>query len=232
MHTSTIIGAILVLVAGRLSSAGGTWSEVGDAGDIFTPAQLTSGVGAITSITGMTSIAASDRVDAYRITVTDPSAFYAATTPAYGGSASFDTRLFLFTLFGQPLLMNDDFPAGSPFQSLLAGPAFYMGTGEALVDNPQELVAGQEYILAIAGFSEMIETASNQEMFRVDTLFDFDALYGPDPAVPGAPHHWENAFGPTGTYTIALAGATFAVPAPGALSPCVLFGALALRRRR
>lgn len=222
------IAAGLALLSG--TAIAGTWVEVADAGDALSGFQNTNGVGSLDNITGATG--SGDFVDAYCIKITNAAAFRAATAAAFGGSASFDTRLFLFDIAGNPLLMNDDHPGGSPFNSMLSGPAFYTGTGEGTTDNPQEVVNGQDYILAVTGFSNMVENAANGEMFRVDTLFDFDNLYGPDPAVSGPADHWENASPATGTYNISLAGATYSVPAPGALTLLGAGGLVALRRRR
>jgi hypothetical protein len=126
--------------------------------------------------------------------------------------------------------MNDDFPSASPFRSAIADPALWTGTGEIIVDGPIALPAG-DYILAITGFSNNIENAANEDLFRIDSLFDFDALYGPDQGILGPAHHWESPAGDTsGSYTIALGGATYSVPAPGAL--VVLGVTWVIRRRR
>jgi hypothetical protein len=237
MHSMIKVAAGLVLASG--TAIAGTWVEVPDAGQGIGGAfQNTSGVGALNNITGLTSVAGGDWVDAYCIKIVNPAAFFAsvnATFPgAAGAAASFDTRLFLFTLAGAPVMMNDDWPATtSPFPSAIAHPTLYTGTGEITVDNPQLTTAG-DYILAITGYSNNIENVANQDLFRVDSLFDFDALYGPDPAVGDqVPHHWENGGSDaSGTYNIVLGGAEYSVPAPGALALLGTGGLVAFRRRR
>ncbi|MCA9294217.1 MAG: hypothetical protein KDA20_10425 [Phycisphaerales bacterium] len=229
------IAAGLALLSG--TAIAGTWVEVGDAADALSGYQLTNGVGSLDAIDGATSTTGGDWVDAYCIKIVDPLAFFASTSDLVGpGSASFDTRLFLFDInTGAPLLMNDDRTGSTPsFRSLLSGPSFWAanGGGAATTDNPQEVVAGQDYILAIAGYSNMVEDAALVDNFTVDTTFAFSNLYGPNPAA-GAPDHWENATGDaSGTYHIALAGVTYSVPAPGALTLLGAGGLVAFRRRR
>ena len=225
------IAAGLALLSG--TAIAGTWTEVGDAADALSGFQNTNGVGSLDAISGSTDVASGDWVDAYCIKITDPLAFFAATAAELGGSTDFDTRLFLFDLSGNPLLMNDDWPdTAAPFDGMLSGPSYYIGTGEVVVDAPQEVVAGQDYILAITGYSNMVEDAALVDNFTVDSVFDFDALYGPNPAA-GAPDHWENlATDASGTYTIALAGATYSIPTPSALALLGTGGLVALRRRR
>jgi hypothetical protein len=79
------------------------YSETGDAGQTQLTAQIASGGGtALTSIGG--SYASQLDVDLFVINITNPSAFSATTL----GSSLLDTQLFLFTMSGAPVYMNDD----------------------------------------------------------------------------------------------------------------------------
>ncbi len=214
----------------------GTWDEVGDA-----PAwpadptwQLTDGFGPLTAISGTTSLALGDLVDAYGIRITDAADFYATTSDLTdpNGTASFDTRLWLFNVDGTPVLGNDDAPGDASLHSLLTAPQNYPGT-VAPTANGIMLTPGK-YVLIIGGFGIDPEDANNIDMVGPFLVGSFEDLHGPNP--PAGPFdHWEN-FGSeqTGTYTIALNGATFIVPAPGVGTLVVLgfTGFLGRRRRR
>ena len=118
-------GLLLALTSG--AAAGGTWVEVDDAPDWPAAAtwQTTVGQGPLTTITGVTELATGDLVDGFGITITDPAAFFATTSALFdpNGTASFDTRLWLFNLDGTPVPGNHDAP-GATFN--VPGPG--MGT--------------------------------------------------------------------------------------------------------
>ena len=231
-------GAAMVSLVLSMSpvTLAGTWDEVGDA-----PAwpadpswQSTDGFGPLTAITGVTSLALGDLVDAYGITIIDAVDFYATTSALTdpNGTASFDTRLWLFNVDGTPVLGNDDAPGDASLHSLLTAPQNYPGT-VAPTANGIMLTPGK-YVLIIGGFGIDPEDANNIDMVGPFLVGSFEALHGPNP--PAGPFdHWEN-FGSeqTGTYTIALNGATFIVPAPGVGTLVVLgfTGFLGRRRRR
>jgi hypothetical protein len=77
------------------------WVEQGDAGDLPATAQVPTGTGPLTTITG--DLPAGD-VDMYCISITDPTMLNAETC----SGTSFDTQLFLFRADGLGVGMNDD----------------------------------------------------------------------------------------------------------------------------
>ncbi len=111
-------GAIAIaLIAG--ASAQGTWDETanggGDAGDLWSNAQVVVGDPntPLTSITG--SRATTSDADIYAILICDPANFYAHTGTTT--QTTFDSQLWLFDSQGRPLWGNDDRPsdvAGTP----------------------------------------------------------------------------------------------------------------------
>lgn len=238
----------LVAVGAGLALAGSasaqTWAEVGDAPQGIPGHQRTNGSGLLTSITGVLDRPGGDHVDTYSIIITDVAAFYATTKIFFGGSAltqtgsNADSRLWLWSETGAPLLGNDDINTAAlgtdTFASFISAPATFPGfTGGELV-NPSAagvvLVAGQKYLLSISEFSNDPDGAGGVDMFLLGA--DFDALHGPNPAA-GAFVGWENAADSTIiTYNIALAGAAFC-PTPGAIG--LLAGSFLVgfgRRRR
>ena len=231
-------GACVVALGLTLTPAAsaGTWDEVGDA-----PAwpadptwQSTVGFGPLTTITGVTSLALGDLVDAYGIMITDPVDFYATTSALTdpNGTASFDTRLWLFNVDGTPVLGNDDAPGDESFHSLLTAPQSYPGTVAPTAAGI--ILTPGKYVLIIGGFSIDPEDANNIDMVGPFLIGTFEDLHGPDPAA-GPFDHWEDlGTEQTGTYTIALNGAAFIVPGPGVGTLVVigLTGFLGRRRRR
>lgn len=229
------VGGSMLLKMTTAAAAGGAWVEVGDAPDWPAAAnwQVTVGQGPLTTITGVTELAAGDVVDAYGITITDPAAFFATTSALFDpdGTASFDTRLWLFNVDGTPVLGNDDAPGDALFRSLLTDPQSYPGIVASTAAGIA--LAPGEYVLIIGGFLIDPEDANNVDMVGPFLNGSFEQLHGPNPAA-GPFDHWEN-FGneETGTYTIALNGATFNVPGPG-VGTLVMVGLIGLvgRTRR
>src|SRR4051812_23924600 len=106
-----VVGLSL-LAAGALQAQ---YVELGDAGVTLGSAQSTgplSGV-PLTSITG--TILNGFDGDFFYITITNPTTFSATTV----GGSSLDTMLYLFTLNGSPVYLNDDAPSGTSVQSNL-----------------------------------------------------------------------------------------------------------------
>ena len=76
------------------SADGQIWAEIDDAGTLPGTSQRTRGAGILDYVLGDTS--ADDVVDMYCIQITDPINFSAWTDASGGGSAEFDTMLWLF----------------------------------------------------------------------------------------------------------------------------------------
>ncbi|MCA9295674.1 MAG: hypothetical protein KC983_04140 [Phycisphaerales bacterium] len=101
------------------STLGPEWVEDdsgGDAGSVPAVAQPTIAAGPVVRIRGSlqgisglpTLTGGPDLEDMYIIQIVDPGTFSATTVPEFGGSAEFDTRLYLFDENGNPLLGSDD----------------------------------------------------------------------------------------------------------------------------
>ena len=86
------------------------WTEVGDAGDLPGSAQVTTGSGTLTNITGSLLSGSINDVDLYLIYVNNPSAFSAKVLGTVGVD-TFDTQLFLFDAAGLGVEGNDDITA-------------------------------------------------------------------------------------------------------------------------
>jgi hypothetical protein len=198
-----------------------TYVESGDAGNLPATAQTATGSGTLTGIAGSTG--GGDTEDMYLINIRDFSAFQAGTDPAAGsagGSASFDTQLWLFDTSGNGILGNDDCPGGCPgFHSHLSGPT--------PTDGQPGLTANGNYYLAISGFGNDPNSAGGA-IFNQAT---FAELSGPDGPGGGSPISGWMGGGATGSYTIGLSGANF-VPEPATLGLVALGGLAVLRRRR
>ena len=219
--------ATAALASSAVMSSGATYTEVGDAGQDFASFQVTSGVGTLDQIIGATDTVGDGGVDHYLITITDVSAFYATTDAGQGlgtGGASYDTLLALFLPDGTPLLRIDDTPpSGTPFHSYLSDPSTFPGAAQP---SAAPIPGPGDYILAVAGFGATANDAGGGNLFT--TAGGFDQLEGPDPAA-GPFDAWAPA--DTGTYTVELGGATFAIPEPSSLALAGL-GLLGLVRRR
>jgi hypothetical protein len=189
--TSCLISASLAF--------GSTFTEIGDAGTLPAAAQVTSGTGPLTAISGMLTLAA-DFSDMYEIFLTGGGTFSATTT----GGAAFDTELFLFDSTGHGVYAQDDV-TGFFNQSTLP-------SGNALTPTSPGL-----YFLAItqccfepSNASGLIFNASGNNNVVVGPTASGGTLpitgyTGTSDQTPGG-----------GPYTITLTGAEFAssVPAP------------------
>ncbi len=207
----------LSLFAVSANAGSHIWNEQGDAGDLPATAQdVDNGGGQLSNIIG----ASFDGVDMYGIVITDPNGFSAWTSGdqgGAGGSADFDTQLYLFDSAGMGVLGNDDNPGGAPFHSGITVPA-NDGTGAA--------PAGPgNYYIAVSNFGNSPVSAGGQ-------IFDqasFEEISGPDgPGGNSAITGWEGGAG--GNYDIFLTGAA-GVPEPATLG-LLGIGALAMIRRR
>jgi hypothetical protein len=79
-----LLAAICVLFAVPRAIAG-TWTEQGDAGQLCSTAQVTTGTGTLDQIIG--SVSSIQDVDLYRIRINDPATFSASTTACSPASA-------------------------------------------------------------------------------------------------------------------------------------------------
>jgi hypothetical protein len=207
--------AAAAMLALALPATAQTWDEVGDAGDLPGTAQVTVGAGPLTSITG--TVSSGTDGDLYQIFITGGGTFSATTVGTPG--TLLDTQLFLFNGAGIGVYANDD-TVGSARSTLPSG-------------NPLTPTTPGLYFLAITGFDR--DPVSSAGFIFPNT--PFQGVFGP--TGPGGRQPLSGYDGPgqfTGTYTIALTGAEFAViPEPGTLT---LLGASALgllaysRRRR
>jgi len=217
----------LTLAMGLAPGAGAIpWTEVGDAGDLPATAQVPTGSGALTSISGSIPSTSATDADMYRIHISTPSTFSATTVGTVGlpGTQLQNSQLFLFNAAGLGVYGRDDDP-GTFRTTLPAGSLL----------GPQ--IPG-DYFLAISGFARdpvspggLIFPSSPNT-----TLFGPTGPGGTQP-ISG----WtglEAAFASRGNYRIDLTGAEFVsvstlVPEPGTLLlfAAGLFGILALRRR-
>jgi len=110
------------------------FNESGDAGQTQATAQLAAGVGVLTDIFG--SLRSPLDADLFIINITNPATFSASTVNATGGFL--DTQLFLLTLAGAPLLLNDDDAGGLSLLSRLpAGSAASLAAGLYLLGISQ-----------------------------------------------------------------------------------------------
>ena len=108
MYRMSSICVALVMTCALVSTASGqVWVEVGDAGSLPFDAQPIIGCGPLSGIAGATG--PGDFEDMYLIQISDPDLFAASTSNAInGGSASFNTQLWLFDLNGLGIAGNDD----------------------------------------------------------------------------------------------------------------------------
>ena len=199
-----------------------THTEIGDAGQTQTTAQPTGAPAGfvLTDIFG--SLFSATDADLYLINIVNPAAFSATTFNATGGFL--DTQLFLLTLSGAPVYINDDDPSGlTTLSTLPAGNAF----------GP---IATGFYLLGVSMSGYDPVNSASQELFA-PPLISTDVrgpASGLQPAVLGG--FFDNTFfQDSGSYDIQLTGAV-TVPEPGTGSLVVLAGVLcavtALRRRR
>ena len=180
-----------------------SWSEQGDAGSLPATAQITTGTGALDSISG--TINGFNDADVYKIYVTGGGTFSASTHAADGGSANFDTMLFLFDANGVGVYTNDDVDAS--WRSRL--PA----------SNPLTPVAPGFYYLVITSWENDPVSSGGQIFPNLDNDF---SVYGPTGPGGGSPvSGFDNQGSESGSYNIVLTGAQFAAAAGPAASVAV-----------
>lgn len=182
------------------------WNEVDDAGDLPGTVQTPTGSGDLTAIAG--AIAAND-ADMYCLRIDVPANFSATTC----GGATLDTQLWLFYEDGRGVAFDDDDPGncGSGLQSTVTG-AFVTAPGQ--------------YLLAISVYDRDAQDAGSQLIWANSPFSVERQPDGPGAANPIA--SWTGATGNTGTYTIALTGATYCTP--NAVEPATWGGIKSLYR--
>ena len=158
------------------------------AGQRWTDAQVTPGVGALRSIAG--SLDPGEDADLFVVRVDDPASFSCSSI----GGASWDTQLWMFDMEGRGISFRDDNP--SQLQSTLTG-QFLSGPGHV--------------IIGISRFDSDALDAASLELFA-------DAPYAVErqPDGPGAANaftQWSGALFSAGGYTLRLTGASFAYAA-------------------
>lgn len=206
---------------------GSDFTEVVDApeGLFFGDNTPTVGSGPLTSISGTLGNgdgiwdSTDDHVDAFRITVTDASAFFASLASEDGGAfdgagPSDNSALYLFDLGGGFIMANDDKPSESGFggvpQSYLSDPSTF--PGGALTNDPGNVAAGEDYVLVVTyGTNDVLDAGGENLADFSNTILDLDGIREESSGVPlewqklGAPNDLDDSF----SYTIALGGATF-----------------------
>jgi hypothetical protein len=162
------------------------------------PGQTTQGAGPLTRISGQ--LLNGDDIDVYVIRIDNPPGFLASTSASAGGSASFDTQLFLFNVQGNGVSHNDDDPQGGLQSQITA----------QFVPSPGI------YALAISKWNRDALNPANQRIWN-DAPINVERP--PDgPGAPGPLANWTTITPQAGgSYSISLAGATYSA---GPLADC------------
>ncbi|MGC3991850.1 MAG: PEP-CTERM sorting domain-containing protein [Chthoniobacteraceae bacterium] len=203
------------LVAATASAA--TYTSKGTAGETLATAEVVSGSGSLSSISGSLTISNNlSTGNLFEIYISDTSAFSASTAMTQLGVNNFDTELFLFTATGVAVEMNDDTSTTS--QSLLP-------SSSAILSS---LSAGIYYLL-IEGAGRTPVDSSGTSLFATGS--DPSAVYGANSSAGAlAAITGNSSYG--GSYSIVLTGAQFVVPEPSTtLMLLAGLGAGALRRK-
>lgn len=236
MNKVNVAMTAVVVMCAPAFGRGPEWVEQGDAGSLPNGAQIVSGSGGLQKISGALEGAVNfdgtgDFEDMYLIYIDDPQNFSATTTFLNGGSADFDSQMWLFAPSGFGILGNDDtFVIGEGNGTVLPGSTL----GPKATDRSGAMITEPGlYLLAISGKFEVPISPEG----LICTFASPTEISGPDGPGGGQPiSAWNNTslnfgapLGQTGTYSIALTG-TSLVPAPSGFV-ALLIGAAGLRRR-
>ncbi|OAI18628.1 hypothetical protein A1359_04530 [Methylomonas lenta] len=175
------LGLFISCLLGQANAA--SFSEVGDAGELINTAQVTTGSGPLTSITGsLINLGQGvDDIDLFEIFISDTSVFSVTVTSNFfeddGSPGDNDSTLFLFDSLGALAAFDEDIDTinGNYLPQFNTGDVSFLSIGT--------------YFLGFALY---------------DTYPIFDPLSGWD----RDPWTFQ-----TGNYTLALTGAEFSVPA-------------------
>jgi len=195
------MGALTGLFAQAAMAAPG-WVEIGDAGQLPGTAQVTTGLGPLTTISGtlptdpdFINPTLPPDIDLFRIVISDSSAFSATTVNPE--TEFIDTQLYLFRADGTGVVANGDTDAVESRSTIPAGSVSSAPVGE--------------YLLGIALFESRPVNSSGDLLFP--DLFFNEAVESPLlPDDPVADWNSLSIFEPFLNYQINLTGATFALP--------------------
>ncbi len=161
-----LLALTLAVALAATPAIAGTWTEVGDAGDLPGIHQVPAGPDPFVTIWGFCT---GDvlTADMYCIKIPEPAAFVATTT---NPMTAIDTQLWLFDMNGFGITFNDDDPVAGGLQSRITG-VFVPGPGE--------------YLLAISsGWNHDAAGPTGLEMW-LDSPYNVErAPDGPDAAGP------------------------------------------------
>ena len=186
-----ILVAICVLAAAPHAFAQ-TWTEQGDAGQLCSTAQVPTGTGTLSQISG--SASSVQDVDAFRIRIDDPAAFSASTI----GGSEFPIRvLFLFSASTCNGITMSNFAS----------------VDQAATITGQLVAAAGDYVLVIASWEKLPQNAASAAIWNPGS---FSEVQPNGSGAPGPLSSWSTtSFNqPTGAYTITLTGASYNPPAP------------------
>ena len=217
--TKPVVAGVVCACLLASTPAAASFIEIGDAGNLPSSANMTDGVGSLTTILG--NLSAPDPFDAvmdvdmFGIYISDPTAFTASTVGAPGFYVD-DPQLFLFTSAGIGVFMNDDDPSG------------LNGSQSALGALPFGFLAGL-YFLAIGWWD-------NEPVSGIfDLIFDAatSLAVSPDPVASWNSNVLLRIDVPT-SYEISLTGAlpSTAIPEPATITLALLGAAALVARQR
>jgi hypothetical protein len=211
----TCVVGISTLSAGPCTAGAGIWNEgdngEGDAGKLPASANITTGVGSLTTICGNLTDATGG-ADMYEISITGTS-FSAITS--LRGSSTLDPALYLFNASGVGLFAENDISGTNDQAQILVASGLTPG----------------EYFLVIAPDNQQPKASGGAEIFGNITGTSGQVTAGASDTLKS----WTDAGDSSGQYVISLTDASFAqAPEPAAFA-LVGAGLLALagfRRRR